>query len=265
MVNGKIKGESKIEMIPVFQISVNPSQPRKQINKKEIISLSKSIELNGVLQPLTVRDVSPFEYELISGERRLRAAVMAGFSFVPCIIIHCSERQAAVYGLLENVQRIDLSYFEQADYIKKLVDDYGLTLEKVSRQIGISEFCAADKLKLSEFTTEERKILSENLIPESYAYILLKVKDSSIRLNIIKKIAENQLSLIDTEELVQSLISPDYEKALRANQKIVIKDIRPFFNTIRKAVSTMKHSGIKAVEEKTETEDFIEYRIRITK
>ena len=264
MNGGKIKGESKISMIPIFQISENKSQPRKSFNREDIRYLARSIELNGILQPLMVRDVSPYEYELISGERRLRAAVMAGFSFVPCIVLHCNERQSAVYTLIENVQREDLSYFEQAEAIQKLIKEYGFSIEKASKQIGKSEVNIRNKLNLLNFSSEEREILISNSLSERYATVLIKIKDSNIRMTILNKVVENNLSLFDTEELVERLTVSENDRT-NPRHRIVIKDIRLFYNTINKAVSTMRQSGINATEEKTETDEFVEYRIRITK
>ena len=264
MSSGKIKGESKISMIPVFQISENKSQPRKNFNREDIRYLARSIELNGILQPLMVRDVSPYEYELISGERRLRAAVMAGFSFVPCIVLHCNERQSAVYTLIENVQREDLYYFEQAEAIQKLIKEYGFSIEKASKQIGKSEVNIRNKLNLLNFSSEEREILISNSLSERYATVLMKIKDSNIRMTILNKVVENNLSLFDTEELVERLTVSENDRT-NPRHRIVIKDIRLFYNTINKAVSTMRQSGINATEEKTETDEFVEYRIRITK
>ena len=264
MNGGKIKGESKISMIPTFQISENKSQPRKSFNREDIRYLARSIELNGILQPLMVRDVSPYEYELISGERRLRAAVMAGFSFVPCIVLHCNERQSAVYTLIENVQREDLYYFEQAEAIQKLIKEYGFSIEKASKQIGKSEVNIRNKLNLLNFSSEEREILISNSLSERYATVLMKIKDSNIRMTILNKVVENNLSLFDTEELVERLTVSENDRT-NPRHRIVIKDIRLFYNTINKAVSTMRQSGINATEEKTETDEFVEYRIRITK
>ena len=264
MGSGKIKGESKIMMIPVFQISVNKSQPRKVFSRDDIRYLARSIELNGILQPLTVRDISPFEYELISGERRLRAAVMAGFSFVPCIVVHCSERQSAVYGLIENLQREELSYFEQAEAINILINEFNFSTEKAARQLGKSEGCVINKLKLLKYTYDERKNLTENNLSEHHALSRLKIQDVNIRKRITKNVINNNLNVIQTDELVQKIIDPD-DSLKKSRHKVVIKDIRLFYNTIDKAVSTMRQSGINATEEKTETDEFVEYKIRITK
>ena len=265
MGNARIKGENKITMIPVFQISENKTQPRKSFNTDDIRNLARSIELNGIIQPLIVRSVSMFEYELICGERRLRAAVMAGMSFVPCIIIHCSQRQSIVYILIENLQREDLSYFEQADAVFKLINDYNFTIEKASKQLGKSEFDIKNKLKLLEYSESERKIFINNGLSERYAHLLLMIPDLKTRKSLFMKIINDKLSILDTEEIVNELTHLNCKNSIKSNQRIIIKDMKLFYNTIDNAVSKMKQMGIDATEEKTETDSFVEYRIRISK
>lgn len=265
MSSARIKGENKITMIPIFQISENKTQPRKRFDNDDIRNLARSIELNGIIQPLIVRSVSMFEYELICGERRLRAAVMAGMSFVPCIIIHCSERQSIVYILIENIQREDLSYFEQADAVFKLINDYNFTIEKASKQLGRSEIDIKKKLKLLEYSEDERKLFIENGLSERYAYLLLMISDLKTRKSLFKKVINENLSILDTEAIVNELTQMSFRNRIKSNQRIIIKDIKLFYNTIDNAVAKMKQMGIDAIEERTETDKFVEYRIRISK
>ena len=126
-MNFILKNENKISDIPIIKIRPNKAQPRKVFNEEDLNALSQSIAENGILQPLTVRKVSTTEYELIAGERRLRASVMAGLRKVPCIVIKCSEKESAVYALLENLQRSDLGMFEEARGVSRLIRRYGLT------------------------------------------------------------------------------------------------------------------------------------------
>ena len=260
----KVKGESKIYMIPVYQITENKSQPRKTFYRDDIRYLAKSIELNGIIQPLIVRDISPFEYELISGERRLRAAVMAGLRIVPCIIIHCNKKQSAVYTLLESFQKKDLSYFEQAEAIDKLVYNYNFSIETVSKQLGKSESSVRNKLNLLSLTVEERRLLVDHELPEQYAVLLLRIPDSDTRTAVLYRIIDENLSLYEAEEYIQEQ-TVNTNNLKKSRRHIVIKDIRLFYNTINKAVSTMRESGVEATKETTETEDFVEFKIRIPK
>lgn len=265
MSDGTVKGEGRVTLIPVIQISINKCQPRRVFDKEKIRYLSKSIQQNGIIHPLTVRRVSPFEYELISGERRLRAAVLAGMSYVPCSVIHCSQRQSAVYSLIENVQREELTYFEQAEAIKMLLNEFSFSEERLAQQIGSRQSAIRDKLRVLNFTQEERKIIEKKSLSERHAQILLMIDDENIRKKVLYKVVENGLNVEQTEDVVQGLISPKSQRKSVCKQTIVIKDIRLFYNTITKAVTTMQKSGIDATEEKTETDDFIEYKIRITK
>lgn len=265
MGDGRLKREERVTIIPVIQISVNKCQSRRSFDKEKIRCLSKSIEENGILHPLTVRRVSPFEYELISGERRLRAAVLAGMSAVPCAVIHCSQRQSAVYSLVENVQRENLTFFEQAEAIKLLLDEFSFNEERLAQQIGGRRSVIIDKLRLLDFSQEEREIIEKFSLSESHAQILLMIDDVKLRKKVLNMVVENGLNVGQTEDVVQRLISPKSQRKSVCKQTIVIKDIRLFYNTIKKAVTTMRKSGINATEEKTETDNFIEYRIRIEK
>ena len=134
-MNFLVKSENTISEIPIIKIRPNRAQPRKQFNEDELSALSRSISENGILQPLTVRKASPTEFELIAGERRLRAAILAGMKRVPCIIVKCSDKESAVYALLENLQRADLGMFEEARGISRLIRRYGLTQEQAEEQI----------------------------------------------------------------------------------------------------------------------------------
>ncbi len=265
MSDGNVKGESKIVQVPVMQISVNRYQPRKSFKREELRQLAKSIEHNGILQPLTVRRINNFEYELISGERRLRAAVLAGLSSVPCIVIYCSGKQSAVYSIVENVQRAELNYFEQAEAMRMLIKDFSFTKETVAQQLGKRESTVSDKLKLLNYSREERDLILENSLPERSALCLLKIENERARKKVLKKVIENSLNVAQIEDVVERLLSPNKDKKELKHQTIIIKDIRLFYNTINKAVKTMQSSGINATEEKTETDEFIEYKIRITK
>lgn len=262
MTEGSVKGENNIIMVPVMQISANKFQPRKSFDKEALRNLAKSIEYNGILQPLTVRRINSYEYELISGERRLRAAVLVGLSVVPCIVVHCSMRQSAVYSVVENIQRENLNIFEQAEAIKMLIDDFSYTEERVARHFGKRQSEISNKLKLLEFSKEERELIIENSLCERSLLALLKIENKKARIKVLTKVIDNQLNPVQIEEVVERLLKPKKE---HKNQKFIIKDIRLFYNTINKAVNTMQQSGISATEEKIETDDFIEYKIRIVK
>ena len=241
-----LRDDNKLTDIPVIYIMPNKSQPRKIFNKDELDALSQSILKNGILQPLTVRKHSPVEYELIAGERRLRAAIMAGFAKVPCIVMKCTDNQSAIFALIENLQRTDLNMFEEAFGIKKLITECNMTQEQIAKQIGKNQSTVANKLRLLRLTPEEQKIILNNKLTERHARVVLKLGEEK-RLAALKKIAEDSLNVAKSEKLVNEMLGDcPVKKKKSINQKFIIKDVRIFFYTfhlrcgkIRRDVATV--------------------------
>lgn len=265
-MNFLVKSENTISEISIIKIRPNRAQPRKMFNEDELSALSRSIAENGILQPLTVRKISAAEYELIAGERRLRAAVIAGLRKVPCIVVRCSEKESAIYALLENLQRADLGIFEEARGIARLIRRYGLTQEQAALRLGKSQSTVANKLRLLRLTEEEQEWIVKAGLSERHARALLRMDDESTRREALSRVVTDSLNVKQTEHLVGILLqsTPKPEKS-KGNSKAVIKDVRIFLNTINKAIDTMRLSGIDAQSNKTDTNDFIEYTIRIPK
>ena len=264
-LNIMIKNENKILEIPIIKIRPNKSQPRKQFREDELQSLSRSIAENGILQPLTVRKVSQTEYELVTGERRLRASAMAGLNRVPCIIVKCSDKESAVYALLENLQRADLGIFEEARGISRLIRRYGLTQEQAAEQLGKTQSTIANKLRLLRLSFEEQEWIENAGLSERHARALLKLSDESLRREALSRIINESLNVAQTEALVTLLCQSTPKNKSRGKSKAVIKDIRIFVNTINKAIDTMRHAGIYAETHKSDSENYIEYTSRIPK
>lgn len=261
-----LKNENKISDIPIIKIRPNKAQPRKVFNEEDLNALSQSIAENGILQPLTVRKVSATEYELIAGERRLRASVMAGLRKVPCIVIKCSEKESAVYALLENLQRSDLGMFEEARGVSRLIRRYGLTQQEAAVKLGKTQSTIANKLRLLRLTYEEQEWIENAGLSERHARALLKLGDEGARREALSKIISENLNVQQSENLINLMLnsSPKNNKK-QGFSKAVIKDVRIFVNTINKAVDTMRLAGIDAQTDKTDTDNFIEYTIRIPK
>ena len=261
-----IKNENKISEIPIIKIRPNKAQPRREFCEQELKALSLSIEENGILQPLTVRKVSASEYELIAGERRLRASVLAGLRKVPCIVIKCSDKESAVYALLENLQRCDLGIFEEARGISRLIRRYGLTQEQTAQRLGKSQSTIANKLRLLRLSYEEQEWIINAGLSERHARALLRIENETLRREALSKIISENLNTQQSENYISYLlnISPKEEKK-KGTSKAVIKDVRIFINTINKAIDTMRLAGIDAQSNKTDTDDFIEYTIKIPK
>ena len=246
-LNFLVKGENKISEIPIIKIRPNKAQPRKVFNEDELSALSRSIAENGILQPLTVRKASQSEFELIAGERRLRAAILAGMKRVPCIIVKCSDKESAVYALLENLQRADLGIFEEARGISRLIRRYGLTQEQAADKLGKTQSTIANKLRLLKLSGEEQEWIENAGLTERHARALSRIDDEDIRREVLSKIISDNLNVSQTEALVgiYKHNNPKTEKN-RGRSKAVIKDIRIFLNSINRAIDTMRLSGIDA-------------------
>ncbi len=261
----------RIHMIPTDRITANPNQPRKQFEDESIISLADSIRLYGILQPLTVRRIDRegqygSTFEIIAGERRYRAAKMIGFVNVPCIIINVDSKKSAELAIIENIQRENLNIFEQASAIASLIDMYKLTQEEAARQLSTSQSFIANKLRILRLTLPEReKILQYNLT-ERHARALLKIQSVEQRIRIIEYINAHNLNVATTESYIDRFIAEnEHAKKPRSPRKIVLKDIRIFYNSIDKAVSLIKQAGIQVESERIDSDDQVELTIRIPK
>lgn len=261
------KDGNKVVDIPIRQIRPNQSQPRKTFKDEELNSLAASIEENGILQPLTVRRLNLQEYELVAGERRLRAAVIAGLKRVPCIVIKCTDRESAIFALLENLQRSDLGMFEEARGISRLIRKYNLTQEEAAAKLGKKQSTVANKLRLLKLTMDEQDWINQAGLSERHARALLRIADENLRKEALSKIISESLNINQTEELVDNIISSSFIAVDDKHRKkrVVIKDVRIFINTINKAVDTMRLAGINAVSKRAENDDYIEYTVRIPK
>ena len=261
------KEQPKVVDIPARKIRPNKTQPRKEFDEEELRSLSQSIANNGLLQPLTVRKIRNDEYELIAGERRLRASIMAGFRRIPCIIMKCSDKDSAVFALIENLQRRDLGMFEEARGISRLIRKYNITQEQVALQIGKKQSTVANKLRLLRLTLDEQDWIIKAGLTERHAWALLKLSDEDQRKKALSHIVAENLNVKESERYIESLLHKNsvQNEPCDREKKVVIKDVRIFVNTINKAVDTMRLSGIDAISQKQETEKYIEYTVKIPK
>ena len=254
-------------MVSTIQIRPNKTQPRRNFDEEELRSLSRSIVENGILQPLVVRRINSTEFELIAGERRLRAAIMAGLSKVPCVVHKCTDKESALLALIENLQRTDLSMFEEARGIARLIRKYNLTQEQAAVKLGKKQSTVANKLRLLRLSFEEQEwILTANL-SERHARALLRINDEDLRKEVLSRVITDNMSVGECESLVADTLmkKPAEENAPKSGRKFVIKDVRIFVNTINKAVDTMRMSGINAVSRRCETDEYIEYTVKIPK
>ena len=256
----------KIIEIPLVQIRPSKTASRKVYSRDKLNELAVSIEKNGIIQPLTVRKVTNMEYELIAGERRLRAAAICGLVTVPCIIVSCNDTQASLFSLTENLQRSELNFFEEAESIKNIISCCHITRQELAVHIGQRPSFVANKLRVLDLGFDERKIILKAHLTERHAKAILKISDETERRIVLSEIVENNMNVTQSEEYIDEIL---HEAKTRRRQfkcrKAVIKDIRIFENTIENAVNTMREAGIPAVKVQTENDDFIEYVIQVPK
>ena len=252
----------KIFDIPVTEIRPNPSQPRKHFDTKELTSLAKSISQDGIVQPLSVRRTEK-GYELISGERRLRAAKLAGIRSVPCIIVNVNEKRSDIISLVENIQRANLNFFEEANAISALMEKYRMTQEEIAVRLGFAQSTVANKLRLLKLTPSEQNLIVNNGLTERHARAVLKIQDETERRNLLEKIVENNWTVSETDKYIKRMEKEKIRKEDYKKRAVMLKDIRLFFNTVNKAVDVMKLAGVNADTKRIDHDDYIEYIIKI--
>lgn len=248
--------------IPVGAIKPNPRQPRKVFDANDLTSLSRSIAQDGVIQPLTVRDKDGY-YELVSGERRLRAAKIAGLATVPCIITDISDERSAVYALIENIQRCDLNFFEQAQAISELIGKYGFTQEEAALRLGLSQPAVANKLRLLRLGEDERTLIMTNGLSERHARALLRCESKEQRREVTERIVSCSMNALQTEKYIKSLQKAEKIKRSYQKRAPILRDVRLFVNTMNKAVRVMQLAGVKANTKKVEHEGYVDYIVSI--
>ena len=264
----KTYGKMQVAVIPSNQILPNPYQPRRVFDALAMQELADSIRQHGVMQPISVRKMGAY-YELIAGERRLRASKMAGYTTIPAIVFEQSDQESALISLVENIQRQDLNYFEEADGYRNLMEDHGLTQEEIARVVGKSQSAIANKLRLLKLAPELRRVLLDHHLTERHARILLRVPDPE-RWQYLRRIVDEGLNVAQSERLIEEGLdgekppAPAKRKTGRSvNMKGYFKDIRLFTNTVKKAIDMMKGSGVSVDMEAEKKDDCYEMRIRI--
>ncbi len=257
---GKYKVSGEVMEIPIADILPNPDQPRKRFDRVKLLELAESIAENGILQPLivTMKNERPV---LIAGERRLRAAKMAGFSTVPCVRAEAEGMRQALLAMVENLQREDMNCFETAQGIHQLIHTYGLTQEEAALRLGYSQSAVANKLRLLRLSPEERRLITEGGLSERHARALLRLQKPEERRFALAEILKKSMTVAETDAFIEKMLSG---KVARHRREVpLIRDVRVFFNTVEHAIDTMRRGGVAAESKKYEREGFIEYVIRI--
>jgi len=266
--NSNSEEKNRIIHIPVEKIKPNPYQPRKVFDKASLEELCESIKQYGVLQPISVRRMSSGNYELVAGERRLRAAKMANLNEIPAIVMDITDNDSAILAMIENLQREDLHFMEEAEGYLNLISEHGMTQEELALKVGKTQSTIANKLRLLKLPPLVKKIINDNDLTERHARALLKLHDEQLQLKVLKTVCEKGLNVKKTEELVQNVIekyTKDADKQKGKKQIRVFRDLRIYLNTLKQAVDMMKKAGIDAKSIHTDKGNYIEYIIRIPK
>lgn len=263
MKSAKYKIGGQIILIPQEDIYPNPNQPRSRFDFDELEGLAQSIRQNGIIQPIAVRVNANGNYELISGERRLRASRLVGISLIPCIIMEASDEKSALFALIENMQRSDLGFFEEASAIEKLIVDFNMSRDDVCRKLGKAAPTISNKLRLLKLPEDVRLKITQEGLTERHARALLRLPTRAQLDRALSIISDKRLNVAESEKLIDQMLSAD--KSSKKPTVKLFKDVRIFVNTLNHAVDTMRRAGIEADSAKSETDEYIEYIVRIPK
>lgn len=261
------KGEflsSRVRYIPINAVRPNPQQPRRSFDETALRELADSISAYGILQPLTVRDRGGV-YELVAGERRLRAARIAGLREVPCLIAEVGEEDAALLALIENLQRRDLDYMEEAAAIARLIRRYGLSQQQAAEKLGKSQPTIANKLRLLRLSAPVIGCLRQYGLTERHARTLLRLTDPEQQLAAARHIGKRGLNVAQTEQYIDRLTAENRTEPPRRRPTYVIKDVRLFLNSVERGVRLMQSAGVDAEVGRRDTEEEILLTIHIPK
>ncbi len=264
------KGSKRLAEVNVVSIHPNPYQPRATFDEESIAELAQSIQQVGLLQPLLVRKVDD-GYELVAGERRLRAVTSLGMEKVACIVQQdIEDESSAMMALIENLQREDLHYLEEAQCYQKLLETYGLTQEELANRLGKSQSSIANKLRLLKLSDEVKAAMTEKRLSERHARALLKLTDDKQRLDAVEKIAEKGLSVKETEQMVEKTLNKAYDEkqdGAKPRPKLmrIVRDYRLFMNTINQAVNQLRESGMTVEVEQSDRPDGVDIKISVTR
>ena len=249
--------------IPLSKIVPNPYQPRKEFESEALSELADSIRQYGVLQPLLVAPGKGDTYILIAGERRLRASTMAGLGTVPVIVSEYTSQQIAEIALIENLQRKDLHYLEEAEGYEKLVNTFHLTQESMAIRVGKKQSTIANKLRLLRLPASVRKKLHDSDLTERHARVLLKLENEDLQKAVLQKVLKGHLNVRQTEALVEKTL----KEAGKLNQKkprfVIVNDVRIYLNSIKEIMETVKTSGIPSSMEQEMDGDDVVVTLRI--
>ena len=265
---------TEILHLPIDRIAPNPYQPRRTFDRTQMDDLARSIREYGVMQPITVRVINGRKHELVAGERRLRAAKLAGLKTIPAIIISISDRDSAILALIENLQRQNLNFIEEAEGFVNLMNDYNFTQEQLAKRLGKNQSTIANKLRILRLPAAVQQALLDNGLTERHARALLKLESEDAQMQAVQHIIEEGLTVQRTEALVEAMLKPQPAAPEKPEKpepptphrlaKTYIKDLRLFTNSIKQAVDMMNKAGVTTAYDTEETPEGCRISILVT-
>ena len=273
--NSGLFDSQRVLYLPTEHIYPNPCQPRVRFSRAGLEELAESVAQHGILQPLSVRQVGG-RYQLISGERRLRAARMVGLAVVPCILVDASDTESALLALVENLQRRDLDFLEEATALRRLIVQHGLSQEEAARKVGKSQSAVANKLRLLKLSPEVLAVVRTAGLTERHARCLLRLPEE-LRLDAARQFAAQDMTVAKAEAYVDGLLHPpeaakEEETPRKPSERIEkprkppvyhIRDVRFFLNTIDRSVRLMQSAGVRATSEQARENGVLTLTVRI--
>lgn len=255
----------EIKKLPLHLILPNPNQPRRSFCQDSIRDLADSIRRYGIIQPITVRRKKDGTYELVAGERRLRAAALAGLLKVPAIVRDMDDDDSAIVSLMENVQRENLDFMEEASAYREILAGCFITQEELAKRIGKSQSFVANKIRLLRLPRSVQEVIRDSSLTERHARAILRLTSEENQLYAARRIADLRLGVKQSEELVDKILKKGITERPCDKKPKSISDVRVFFKTISRAVDLMNEKGIEASAQKDEKDGYYEYVIRIVK
>lgn len=259
--------KNKVTYLSIDNILPNPYQPRKIFNEDGLDELSSSIKAYGVIQPISVKKKQENKYELIAGERRLKASKLAGLDVIPAIIVEMSDEDSAVVALIENLQREDLNFIEEAEGYFMLVNEHGFTQQELAEKVGKNQSTIANKLRILKLPDEIKEMLISNNLTERHGRALLKIPDEKIQKEILEIVIKKGLNVKRTESLIKDTLE-DLRGSEEPERRQSIKsslNFRIYLNTLKNAYNAIKDTGIDAQYSQADKGEYIEVVVKIPK
>ena len=261
---------SAVIQVKIDDIRPNRSQPRLEFDTNSIIRLADSIRRYGILHPLSIRIAreNNYKYELVAGERRLRAAKSLGYSYVPCILIEADEKMSAELAIIENLLREDLNMFEEAYGFRQLIDNYSLTQEEIARKVSLSQSAVANKLRLLKLSYDEQCKIIKYELTERHARALLRVADKERRITALEYIAKHKLNVIGAEQYIDRLICEEKGASNEQNEpknseNLMEKAKNDIKSAINRRIESARRAGLTATVNVSECDGAVEFLVKI--